>query len=161
MTNDAKKPLAWIVLRVRGTWGTRVQTADTLRQLRLARRYHATVIPASPAYRGMLHEATNYLAWCPADAATVTALLSKRGLVTGGKKLTDAFVEKHSSFKTIAALAAAVADGKARLTDVKGLKPVFRLQPPQGGHGKAKRLGPESALGAQGAALTELVARML
>ncbi|MEM4298394.1 MAG: uL30 family ribosomal protein [Nitrososphaerota archaeon] len=60
-----------IVLNVRGTIDAPHQVRATLRLLNIPKRHMATIIPDSPAYRGMLRVVKDYVAWCPADASTI------------------------------------------------------------------------------------------
>ena len=51
--------------------------------------------------------------------------------------------------------------GQAQLSDVPGLKPVIRLNPPRKGYGGNKRHYPQGALGNWGADINDLVGRMV
>jgi large subunit ribosomal protein L30 len=153
---------AFLAVRMRGSYGVRWKTERTLEQLRLLRRHHAAVFKATTAFTGMLREAGNYIAWGPAQADVLEAMLSKRGEVTGGKRLDAAYLAKNSKFKTLAELAGALAKGEASLKDVNGLKPVFRLQPPKGGRAPVKKAGERfNVIGFQGVKVNALVQRML
>lgn len=144
---EAKKDSgAFVAIRMRGAQGARWKTKSTLFQLHLTRRYHATLLKASPQSRGMLVEASNYLAWGDADSALIEAMLSKRGEVLGGKRLTAEGLQ-NGRFKSLQEFAGALSRGEAVLKDVPGLKPVFRLHPPIGGHGSVKSTGEEGAVG--------------
>jgi large subunit ribosomal protein L30 len=152
---------ALLVVRMRGARGARWKTKRTLGQLRLSRRWHATVVRAVPAFRGMLRESGNMLAWGPADAKLVEQLLAKRGRVTGGRPLSAEWLGQHSRFQSLSELAQALTAGDAALADVPGLQPLFRLHPPRGGVASVKRQGLQGALGNRGPAIGELVQSML
>lgn len=152
---------AYLVVRMRGSWGSRSKTEGTLRLMHLTRRYHATVLRANGSSAGMLKEGGNYLAWGPADAKTLESMLTKRAEVLGGKPLTTEYLSKNSKYKSLSDFAGALAKGDATMTEVKGLKPLFRLHPPRGGIESVKRSGKEGSLGNRGAAVNEMVMRML
>lgn len=153
-----------VVLRVRGRAHVRRQIADTLRLLNLTRKNHCTIVPENAEYKGMIMKAKDYIAWGPADEKTVARLLSDRGKVTGGKKLSDGHVKDNSKFKDIKELAKALAEGRAALGDVKDLKPVFRLNPPVKGFPRKGIKAPHTvggALGDRGKDIGELLGRMI
>jgi large subunit ribosomal protein L30 len=87
----------------------------------------------------MITKSKDYITWGEPSEEVVEELLKKRGRLPGKGRLTDAYVKKNSSYSSIKALAKAIASGKGQVSDVEGLKPVFRLTPPSGGYkGKTK-----------------------
>ncbi|HDI75294.1 MAG TPA: 50S ribosomal protein L30, partial [Thermoprotei archaeon] len=120
------------VIRIRGTVGVRKDIEYTLRLLRLVRKFHAVVIDDRPDYLGMLQKVKDYVTWGEIDAETLAELLRKRGRLAGNRRLTDEDVKKLG-YSSIEEFAEAVIEFKAELSDIPGLKPVFRLDPPKGG----------------------------
>ncbi|MFH1106725.1 MAG: 50S ribosomal protein L30 [Candidatus Micrarchaeota archaeon] len=148
-------------VRVRGSMETRTTVERTLYDLKLTRKNHCIFLKESPSAKGMLLHAKDFITWGVVDAKTVEELLRRRGESEGGKRLTDEYVAKNSAFKTISELAQAVAEAKAALKDVKGLKPVLRLSPPRKGFdGTIKLAFPKGALGNRKEKIGELLLRM-
>ncbi len=148
-------------VRVRGSMETRTTTERTLSDLKLTRKNHCVFVKDTPSARGMLLHAKDFITWGEADAKVVEELLRKRGETTDGKRLTDDFIAKNSAYKNINELANAIAEGKALLKDVKGMKPVLRLNPPRKGFGGTIKLPyPKGALGNRKDKINELLLRM-
>jgi large subunit ribosomal protein L30 len=135
---------------------------ETLRFLRLNRKYHLVIVDDRASYRGMLQKAKDYITWGEISAESIAYLLKKRGLLSGGTKLTDVHVTKYTNFNTIDEFAAAIAAFNADFLDINKLKPVFRLHPPTGGFkGKTKRpVRNHGELGYRGAAIEQLIKKM-
>ena len=152
---------AFAVLRIRGSMETRTTTERTLTDLKLTRKNHCVFVKDSPSAKGMLLHAKDFITWGVADSKTAEELLRKRGETSDGKRITDEFVAKNSAFKTISELASAIAEGKAVLKDVRGMKPVLRLNPPRKGFGGTIKLPfPKGALGNRRDKIGELLLRM-
>ncbi|MEM1578860.1 MAG: 50S ribosomal protein L30 [Archaeoglobaceae archaeon] len=147
------------VVRLRGTIDVRRKIKETLRLLRLHRRYHCVVIPDTPSYRGMLHVVKDYVAYGEINSETLAMLLRHRGRLEGNVPLSDEIVQQKTQFKSIEEFAKAVCEGKAKLTDLPGLKPVFRLHPPRKGLKNIKWHYPRGELG-KNARINELLYRM-
>ncbi len=150
------------VVRVRGGMETRGKVEGTLRQLHLRRKQECVFVKESGALKGMLLLAKDFITWGEINSQTCEQLIAQRAKVAGDKPLTDEYVSKNSSFKSVKEFAQAVAEGKGAFKDVKGLKPLLRLAPPrQGFGGSIKRAFPEGALGYRGDNINELLQRML
>jgi len=101
------------------------------------------------------------VAWGPISGATLAVILENRGKLVGGDKLTDEYVSKNSSYRNIAEFAEAIASGNAKIADMPGLNPVFRLHPPRKGHAGLKRTFQQGgALGNYGEDISKLVEKM-
>ncbi|MBD3387704.1 MAG: 50S ribosomal protein L30 [Candidatus Altiarchaeales archaeon] len=153
-----------VIVRVRGRTHIKANIEDTMKMLSITRKNHCTIVPDNPEYRGMVTKANDYIAWGEADEKTTAKLLSERGKVEGGKKLSDSHVKDNSSFTDIKSFAKAVSAGEAKLKDVKGLKPLFRLNPPKKGFerkGIKKPYSVGGALGYRGEKISELIGRMM
>lgn len=152
---------AILVIRLRGEIKIKTTIADTMAMLNLHHVNHATIVPDTPTFQGMLRKVKDYVTFGPIDAKGIQDLLEKRGRVEGDKPVTDAEVSARSDFKSVADLAQALADGKTKLADA-GLKPVLRLAPPRKGHEGIKhsfRAG--GALGDRGETISDFVQRMV
>ncbi|MDQ1371902.1 MAG: large subunit ribosomal protein [Candidatus Thermoplasmatota archaeon] len=150
------------VVRVRGHARVRHDAVETMEMLRLNRPNHCVILPQNATTKGMLQVVKDYVTWGEVGHETVARMLFHRGEITGGGKLTDAYVKENSGHQSILSLAKAVDKGEAKLTDVKGLKPVLRLAPPRGGYRGAKiSFTDGGALGYRGAEIDKLVDRML
>lgn len=129
----------FVLVRMRGNVDVRGTIQDTLYMLRLNRVNHCVVINDTPHNRGMIQMVKDYVAYGTIDAATLTEMLTNRGKLEGGEKLTNEYLSQNTDYSTIAEFAEAVCTGKASLKDVPGLKPVFRLHPPRKGHAGIKK----------------------
>ncbi|MHA2359393.1 MAG: 50S ribosomal protein L30 [Candidatus Thorarchaeota archaeon] len=150
-------------IRVRGQVRVRPQIEVTLDKLLLGRLHQARLFKVTPSLQGMITKAKDYITWGEPTEDVIVKLLTKRARLPGNKKLTDAYVKKNSKFSSIKALAKAIANGKATMSDVEGLKPIFRLTPPRKGHKGKKNLpvGMGGITGYRGEGINELALRML
>ena len=139
---------------------SRAKVRSTLKILGLSRKNHCIVVPATVSFKGMLLLCKDYLTWGPVSAQTIEQLLEKRGEARG-EKLSDDYVSRHSQFKSLKELAAAMAEGKASLSGVKGSQPAFRLSPPRKGFGSIKKPFPKGGIGFRKEGLDSLIARMI
>ena len=154
--------MAYTIIRLRGTQNLNPKTKDTLKFMRLNRVNHAVVLPESDTTKGMLQVAKDYVTWGEVDAKTLASVIKSRGRLVGDNPITDAHVAKHTSFKTIEALADAIVSGKAKYSDVPDVKPIFRLHPAKGGlEGIKRSVQAGGALGYRGKEINELLGRML
>ncbi len=160
MSEDEKTILA---IRVRGRVRVRPQIEDTLNKLSLVRLHHARVYRTTPSIQGMITKSKDYITWGEIDQDTLTNLLTKRGRLPGNQRLTDAYVKANSPYSSIKALAKAVASGEGTLSEVEGLKPIFRLTPPRKGFKGTKyySVGMGGITGYRGEEINELAQRML
>ncbi len=160
MSEDEKVILA---IRVRGRVRVKPQIEDTLQKLKLVRLHHARVFKVTPSIQGMIEKVKDYITWGEVDEETVLKLLEKRGRLPGNKRLDDSYVKGISSYKSIKALAKAVHSGEGNLTDVEGLKPIFRLTPPKKGYRGKKyySVGMGGITGYRGPEINGLAMRMI
>jgi len=161
LTKKAAERKCFAVVKVRGTISAQREARETLELLRLARTNHAVLVDNRPSFMGMLYRVQNYVTWGEVSKETVALMLKKRGKLAGGKKLTDESVEKLG-YKSIDALAEAIASCKAEYQKLPNIQPVFKLHPPSKGFkGKTKksfRVGGEA--GYRGEAINDLIKRM-
>ncbi len=158
---EASKVLS--VIRIRGTVDVKYEIEDTMKMLRLHKPNHLVLIDDRPAYIKMLHKISNYVAWGEVSAVMIEKLLREKGRVKGNKPLTDEYLKNNSEFNSITELAKKIYELKVKITDVKDLKPVFRLHPPTGGFKNVKKkpysLG--GVLGYHGKEIENLINKML
>lgn len=121
---------AYVVVRIRGTVNIRKEVDYTLKLLHLPRKFHATIIPDDDNYKGMLFKVKDYVTWGPVTPELVKEMLLKRGRIIGNKPVTEDFLKNATKLSSLDEVAEAIASGKLKLKDIKGLKPVFRLHPP-------------------------------
>jgi large subunit ribosomal protein L30 len=155
----------YVIIRLRGTVGVPHDVEYTLRLLRLVKKYHCAIYPATPAIKGMLEKVKDWVTWGEIDCETLVQLLKARGKIHGNKPLTDDYVEKVLGLESIEALAKSVIEGKVlfhKLEDY-GIKPVFRLHPPKKGFkGSIKKPYKDGGeLGYRGKDIIDLLKRMM
>jgi len=150
------------VVRVRGHAKIRFDAVETMRRLKLNRVNHCVILPESPTTRGMLQKVKDYVTWGELGHEAIARMLFQRGEVQGGARLTDAYVRDNSKYQSILSFAKAMEKGEAKLTDVKGLKPLLRLPPPRKGYENTKRpFADGGSLGNRGPEMEKLIDRML
>jgi len=160
MSKEEKKTML-AVIRIRGTVGFYYKIKETLDMLNIRRKNYMTIIPNTPSYMGMLKRAKDTITYGEINLETLTYLLEKRGELRGKQRLTDEYIKENSEYKSIEEFAKAVYEGKAKLSDVPGLKKFFRLHPPRKGFKSVKRGYNEGGdLGYRGEAINELIVRM-
>ncbi len=148
-------------VRVRGTANIRRDIRETLQMLRLNRPNHCVVVPARDDYVGMLKKTKDYITWGELNTEVLTKLLTSKGRLAGDKPLSDKVV-KSLGFSSVKALGKALQEGKVEVTQLEGVKPVFRLHPPKRGYEGTKRpFSNGGALGYRGESINDLILRML
>jgi len=152
-----------LAIRVRGQVRVRPQIEFTLDKLLLGRLHQARLLKVTSSLGGMITKSKDFITWGEPTEKVIEDLLRKRGRLPGNNRLTDSYVKKNSSHSSIKALAKAIASGKGRVSDVEGLKPVFRLTPPSKGYkGKKYRaVGQGGITGYRGEGINELAIRMI
>jgi large subunit ribosomal protein L30 len=161
LTGKADERKCFAVIKVRGTISAQREARETLELLRLPKTNNAILIDNRPSYMGMLYRVQNYVTWGEVSKETVALMLKERGRLAGGKKLTDEAVEKLG-YKSIDALAEAIANCKVEFQKLPNVQPIFKLHPPSKGFkGKTKKsyaAGGEA--GYRGEKISELIKRM-
>lgn len=149
------------LIRVRGRVNVKRPVKDTLGMLRLHKINHLVILDENPTYKGMIQKVKDYITWGEISAETLAKLIEKRGRLLGNKRVTEEYVQEKLGMG-IKEFAEKVIAGEMKLSDLPGLKPVFRLHPPRGGFKSKKRTFKEGgALGYRGEAINELIERML
>jgi large subunit ribosomal protein L30 len=122
------------LVQLRGEVNIDQDVLDTLEMLNLTRVNHATLVPETPTYRGMVTKVNDFVAYGEPSRETVELLLERRGEpAAGSSDVDDGWVAEHTDYDDVAALAAALLAEETTLQE-EGLSPTLRLHPPRGGH---------------------------
>ncbi|MEF8780779.1 MAG: 50S ribosomal protein L30 [Haloferacaceae archaeon] len=122
------------IVQVRGEVNTSGSVRDTLEMLNLHGVNHATFVPETDSYRGMITKVNDYVAFGEPSVETVALLLERRGEPEeGSATVDDEWVAEHTDYDDIEALATAIVEEETTLRE-QGLSPALRLHPPRGGH---------------------------
>ena len=154
--------MAYAVIRVRGQPDVNYNIEFTMGLLGLNKVNHCVIVPENDSVKGMLQVAKDYVTWGEVDQATLADMIRARGKVVGDEAVTDEYLKEKSEFATIDDLAKAIIESDYKLRDVEGVKPVVRLHPPVKGYeGNKRSYKNGGALGYRGAAINDLIKRML
>lgn len=151
------------VVRVRGKIGVARHVNDTLHLMHLYRQNGCVIVPNNPVYLGMIRRAKDYITWGEIDIDTFIELIKKRGRLAGNKQLTIEYIKEKLNVD-VETLVKEVWSCKRKLRDIPGLKPFFRLKPPQKGferEGIKKPFSMGGALGYRKEKINELIRRMM
>lgn len=161
MTEKEKGDRCIVAVRIRGTIRASRKVRETLHMLNLTRNNHAVLIDNRSSFLGMLKTAQNFITWGEATKETIHTLITKRGRLTGNRRLTDEYAEKLG-YKSLEKLVEAVFNCKVQYWKLPDVQPVFRLHPPSKGFkGKVKKgYSMGGALGYRGEEINELIKRM-
>jgi large subunit ribosomal protein L30 len=155
--------MVFAVIRLKGKVNLKRDIEETLRYLRLNKRNHCVIIPTSKDAIGMITKVQPYVTWGELNEETLTSMLIKRGRLAGNQRLTEEYL-KQKVGKSIKEFARELVIAKAKIKDVPGLKPVFRLKPPSKGleeKGIKKPYSLGGATGYRGKDINELLMRMI
>jgi len=127
------------LVQLRGEVNVNRDIRDTLEMLNLGRVNHATLVPETPAYEGMIAKVNDYVARGTPSQETVELLLAHRGEpASGDGSIDDEWVADNTDYGSVAELAGALLSEETTLQDA-GLSPTLRLHPPRGGHDGVKQ----------------------
>ncbi|MFX0013661.1 MAG: 50S ribosomal protein L30 [Promethearchaeota archaeon] len=164
MSKDyAKMTKRLAVIRIRGQVDRSMSIRKTLELLRLNRTNHCVIIDDRETYIGMLQKAKDLVTWGELDFLTMKELLLKRGRLEGGERITEEYLKNNTNFSGLDDFVKKFLRFEASLTDIKGLKPVFRLHPPRKGHrlrGVKQPFTLGGALGYRGNEINNLILKM-
>ena len=154
--------MAYAVIRVRGQPDVNYNIEFTMGLLGLNKVNHCVIVPENDSVKGMLQVAKDYVTWGEVDQATLAEMIRARGKIVGDDPVTDEYLKANSEFATVDDLAKAIIDSDYRLREIEGVKPVIRLHPPVKGYeGNKRSYKNGGALGYRGAAINDLIKRML
>jgi len=151
------------VVRIRGSVGVPKRIEDTLKLLRLKRRYWCNILPENDSIKGMLEKVKDFVTYGEIDKETLVHLLRKRLRMkgNGNKKVSEADLKKVTGFNSFEEFADALLSGKVKLKQYEALFPYFRLRPPSKGLKSIKEHWPKGDLGYRGKEINELLRRMI
>ena len=151
-----------LAIRIRSPINATQSVKDTLKMLRMDRNNYATLLDDRPSYIGMLRLAKDWATWGEASYETILRLFKERGETPGGG-IIDQETLKRIGYGSIEALSEAVYDCEVELSELKGIKPFFRLHPPSKGFkGKIKRpYGAGGEAGYRGEEINDLASKMV
>lgn len=149
-----------LVVNLRGMVNTRAPVRTTLDQLKVAKRFNATIVPNDRVHVGMLNLAKEHVAWCKLDAGTAEKMLNRRSEKSARTKISpEELSEKYGS---VHELASNLENGKVKLGSIGEIRPFFRLSPPKGGFKRSiRRQYREGGILGPNEELAKLVDKML
>ena len=131
------------IVQLRGEVNMSQDVRDTLTMLNINRVNHATFVPETDTYRGMITKVNDYVAHGTPSVDVVETLIRTRAEPEeGSADVTDEWVSENTDFEDIESLAQAVYDEETTLRE-QGLSPVLRLHPARGGHRGQKHVTKE------------------
>lgn len=156
--------MAFAVIRIKGTAQAGRKVTETFDQLHLCKINHLVLLPENDSVKGMLQKVKDYATWGEVSAELIAKTLLKRGEPLGSSPgIDDEYIKENSSkFSSIFSFAKAIQKNEARLSDIEGLQPVIRLNPPRSGYRNIKkpyRVG--GSLGYRGKTIEKLLDRMI
>jgi len=122
------------VVQLRGEVNQSGAVRDTLEMLNLGRVNHATLVPDTDTYEGMVTKVHDWVAHGePSADAVATVLRTRAEPAEGDGDVDDGWVAANTDHDDVEALAAALVAEETTLREA-GLSPTLRLHPPRGGH---------------------------
>jgi len=150
-----------LVLNLRGKIDSTAPVRKALAELKVERRFSATVVPDDGPTLGMLRSCKDYVAWSPLDSQLLASLLKARGMVSESRRL-DQHALESLGFGNYEDFAAKIMKDGVRLSAQKGIRPFFRLSPPKGGYKlSSRRQASEKGILGNNPKLSELVGKMV
>ena len=126
------------IVQVRGEVDMNGGVQDTLEMLNVGRVNHATFVPETDAYSGMITKVNDYVAYGEPSVEEVARTLARRGEpLEGDVDLDDEWIAEHTEYDDLDVLAQALVDEETKLQD-EGISPAVRLHPPRSGHDGVK-----------------------
>lgn len=149
-----------LVVNVHGKINSPRAVRKTLSELKVERKFTASVVSDDGPTLGALKSCKDFVAWSALDKSTLAVLLEKKGMVSERKRLDPDFLAKLG-YKGFVDLADRMEREGLRLSAVEGIRPFFRLSPPRGGFKKSthRQFGEGGILGSN-PKLPEVVGRM-
>ncbi|WP_323190644.1 50S ribosomal protein L30 [Halostella sp. PRR32] len=127
------------VVQVRGEVDMNNDIQDTLEMLNIHAVNHCALVPETPTYEGMVTKVNDYVAHGqPSQESVETLLRTRAEPLEGDADVDDEWIDEHTEYDDITALANALVDEETTLRD-EGLAPVLRLHAPRKGHEGVKK----------------------
>jgi large subunit ribosomal protein L30 len=150
-----------LVVNIHGAINSSAPVRKSLGELKVIRKFSASVVTDDPTTLGMLKLCKDYTAWTTVDEKFLASLLKKRGMVSETRSL-DVASLKQLGFKKHEDLAAKMVKEGLRLSAVEGVRPFFKLAPPRGGFKQSmRRQYTERGMLGKNPKLLEIVERMV
>ena len=122
------------LVQIRGDVNMDTDIHDTLKMLNIHHVNHATLVPETETYNGMVSKVNDFVAFGEPSQETIELLLSTRAEpAEGDADVDDEWVADNTEFDDIEGLAWALVSEETTLQE-QGLSPTLRLHPPRGGH---------------------------
>lgn len=154
--------MVYAAIRVRGIVNVKPNIKRTLELLRLKKVNHCVLLEENKVYKGMLQIVKDYTTWGEINKDILLNLINSRGLLTGGRSITEEYINSATSYKGIEELSQAIIENKFKYKEIPEIKPLFRLNPPKKGFEGIKRsFNNGGALGYRGKEINKLIERML
>lgn len=121
-----------VVIRISGRTGVKKKIRDTLNMLRLYKKHSCILVPNKQPFLGMISKVKEHVTWGEVNEKTCLELFQKRARLAKKTLLTDEYL-KQKIKSDIPTFVKEFVEFKKELKDVPGLKPFFKLKPPEGG----------------------------
>ncbi|MFC7185386.1 50S ribosomal protein L30 [Halorubrum yunnanense] len=122
------------IVQLRGDVNLEYGVEDTLDMLNVGRVNHATFVPETDSYRGMVTKVNDVVAFGEPSVDAVAATVGRRGdPLKGSADVDDEWIDDNTDYADLEALAEALVDEETTLRE-QGLSPTLRLHAPRGGH---------------------------
>jgi len=150
-----------LVVNLHGKINSTRATRRALGEMKVERKFTASVLSDDGPTVGMLKSCKDFLAWGPLEKETLATLLERKGMVSERKHMgPEALAELGA--KSYEELAGRMLDQSLRLSALKGVRPFFRLSPPRGGFKKSlRRQSSDGGVLGRNPNLAEIVRRMV
>ena len=126
-------------IRLRSDINANIEVKDTLKHLRLNKINHCVLVPKGKTYDGMLHKVKDYITWGEVKSDVLTNMIIKRGRLSSNRTNDNKYVKENTKSESIVKYAEAIIAGKEIYSELKDVKPMFRLHPPIKGHKSIKK----------------------
>ena len=136
-----------LVLNLHGAINSSGPVRKALEELKVVRRFSASVVPGDASTLGTLKLCKDHVAWAPVDADLLATLLKKRGMVSTTKALDSASLKKMG-YKDHDDLASKMIEGEDAPVGGRGPQALLQTGTPQG---RFQTIDAEGVLGEGGA----------
>ena len=150
-----------LVLNIHGVINSPSGTRRAMSELKVSKKFTASVVADDETTVGMLKLCKDYVAWTAIDQGLLRDLLRARGAVSSTRTLDEAALKKLG-FKSHDEMASKIVSEGRRLSSVEGVRPFFNLSPPRGGFKRSvRRQYSQGGILGDNPKLEEMVRRMM
>ncbi len=122
------------IVQLRGEVDMTAGQRDTLDMLNLGRVNHATLVPETDTYDGMVAKVNDFVAFGEPSVETLALVLETRADALDADAVVDEeYLAEETDYDSFEALAEALLDEETTLRE-QNISPTLRLHPPRGGH---------------------------